>query len=363
MMLPVVDTVEVGSGGGSIARVDRAGSLKVGPVSAGADPGPACYGKGGTEPTVTDANVVLGRLDPDRFLGGEMPLDVAAARTAINRSIAVPLGLSEMEAARAIIQIAVMNMSLAVRQVSIERGDDPRDFVMVAFGGAGPLHGCEVARSLHIPLVVIPNFPGQFSASGMLMSEPRHDFVRTYYRPLDQSDFKDLNRIATEMEALARERIGTGEIRMRHFLEVRYTGQDFSLPIPVDPKCYADAYRATVRDKFDELHQARFGYHDAELALEVVNARLIAAAPSTTPALPAPAPCNDQVRIGMRAVVFDSTAVDCPIYRRESLAAGAQIAGPAVIQEYASTTVLFPQDRAEVTRSGELLIRLAGGSE
>jgi N-methylhydantoinase A len=362
MMLPVVDTVEVGSGGGSIARVDRSGSLKVGPVSAGAEPGPACYGRGGTEPTVTDANVVLGRLDPNRFLGGEMPLDVEAARKAIERSIARPLGLSETEAARAIIQIAVMNMSLAVRQVSIERGDDPRDFAMVAFGGAGPLHASEVARSLHIPLVVIPNFPGQFSASGMLMAEPRHDFVRTYYRPLDQTEFRDLQRIAAEMEALAQERIGSGDIRMRHFLEVRYTGQDFSLPIPVDPKCYADGYQATVRDQFHELHQTRFGYHDADLALEIVNARLAATAASIMQTLPAPPQCRDRARIGTRPVIFNADAVDCPIYRRESLASSERIDGPAVVQEYASTTVLFPEDCAEVAPSGELLIRV-GGSE
>src|SRR5581483_91109 len=129
--------------------------------------------------------------------------------------------------------------------------------------GAGPLHACEVARSLHIPLVVIPNFPGQFSASGMLLAEPRHDFVRTYYRPLDQTDFSRLQQIAAEMEAQARERIGTAEIRMRHFLDVRYVGQDFSLPIPVDPKCYADGCRETVRDRFHEIHQTRFGYHDS----------------------------------------------------------------------------------------------------
>ena len=363
MMLPVVDTVEVGSGGGSIARVDPAGSLRVGPVSAGADPGPACYGKGGTEPTVTDANVVLGRLDPHQFLGGEMPLDIEAARQAIDRAIGGPLGLSNKEAARAIIQIAVMNMSLAVRQVSIERGDDPRDFVMVAFGGAGPLHASEVARSLHIPLVVIPNFPGQFSARGMLLAEPRHDFVRTYYRPLDQTDFTALQRIAAEMEALARQRIGAGEIRMRHFLEVRYTGQDFALPIPVDPSCYANGYWVNVRDRFHELHQTRFGYHDADLALEIVNARLAATSPSTAPSLPVPPACRGDARIGTRTVTFDTDGVDCPIYRRESLAPSDRIEGPAVIQEYASTTLLFPQDHAEVTHSGELLIRLAGGTE
>jgi N-methylhydantoinase A len=365
MMLPVVDTVEVGSGGGSIARVDQAGSLRVGPVSAGADPGPVCYGKGGAEPTVTDANVVLGRMDPNRFLGGELPLDVEAARDAINRRVAGPLGLSEMEAALAVIQIAVMNISLAVRQVSTERGYDPRDFVMVAFGGAGPLHACEVARSLHIPVVVIPNFPGQFSASGMLMAEPRHDFVRTYYRPLDQTDFIELSRIASEMEALARERIGATDIRIRHFLDMRYTGQDFSLPIPVDPKCYTAEYRASLRNAFHEAHQIRFGYHDAGLALEIVNSHLVATAPATVQTLPAPPRCTGSALLGRRTVIFDAGPVECPVYRRESLAAGERIGGPAVIQEYASTTVLFLEDRAEVTPSGELLIRVgsAGDSE
>ena len=358
MMLPVVDTVEVGSGGGSIARLDHTGSLKVGPVSAGADPGPACYGKGGTEPTVTDANLLLGRLDPHHFLGGEMPLHIEAAREAIRRSVAHPLGLSEVEAARAIVNIAVMNMSLAVRQVSVERGYDPRDFVMVGFGGAGPLHAVEVARSLHIPLLLIPNFPGQFSASGMLLAEPRHDFVRTYYRALDQTDFEELRRIADDMEALARDRMGAVKIHMRHSLEVRYTGQDFSLPISVDPVLYRKDYAIAVREAFHKLHQTRFGYHDADLPLEIVNAHLTALSDRTLNALPAPPRRDRRALLGRRAVVFDADPIDCPVYQRESLAHGEQIEGPAIIQEYASTTVLFPHDRAEVTMSGELLIRL-----
>jgi len=360
MMLPVVDTVEVGSGGGSIARVDHTGQLKVGPVSAGADPGPACYGKGGTEATVTDANLLLGRLDPAQFLGGEIPLDVGAAREAIRRSVAQPLGLSETEAARAIVKIAVMNMSLAVRQVSVERGYDPRDFVMIAFGGAGPLHAAEVARSLHIPLVVVPNFPAQFSAAGMLVAEPRHDFVRTYYRALDGTDFRELGRIAAEMEMLARDRLGDVDVRMRHSLEVRYRGQDFSLPIAVDPTCYAEDYRATVRNSFHQLHQSRFGYHDADLALEIVNAHLVAIAPRTVDVLPAPSQREGPALVGKRAVIFDGEPMDCPVYRRESLASGEQIEGPAIIQEYASTTALFAEDRAEVTASGELLIHVGG---
>jgi len=249
-------------------------------------------------------------------------------------------------------------MSLAVRQVSVERGYDPRDFVMVAFGGAGPLHAVEVARSLHIPLVVIPNFPGQFSASGMLLAEPRHDFVRTYYQPLDRTDFGELGRIAADMEVLARERIADANVRMHHSLEVRYTGQDFSLPIPVDPARYADDYARTVRDAFHQLHQTRFGYHDADLALEIVNAHLVAIAPDKLDALPAPASNKSPALLGRRDVVFEGDAIDCPVYRRESLVSGVRIEGPAIIQEYASTTVLFPDDRAEVMSSGELLIRL-----
>jgi N-methylhydantoinase A len=258
----------------------------------------------------------------------------------------------------------VMNMSLAVRQVSVERGYDPRDFVMVGFGGAGPLHATEVARSLHIPLLVIPNFPGQFSASGMLLAEQRHDFVRTHYRALDRTDFGELAQIAAGMETLARERMGNPganvEIRMRHALEVRYTGQDFSLPVPVHPARYSGDYAATVRDAFHQIHQARFGYHDADLALEIVNAHLTAVASPTLDALPAPPRSGHPAAVGKRPVVFDADPVDCPVYRRESLDSGERIEGPAIIQEYASTTALFPQDRAEVAASGELLIHVGG---
>jgi N-methylhydantoinase A len=206
--------------------------------------------------------------------------------------------------------------------------------------------------------VVIPNFPGQFSARGMLMAEPRHDFVRTYYRPLDQTDFAELARIAVEMEALARERIGNTDIRIRHFLEVRYAGQDFSLPVSVDPKRSPESYRASVRHAFDELHQLRFGYHKADSVLEIVNARLVATAPPTLPTPPAPPWGTGPALLGTRAIIFNADAIDCRVYRRESLAPGERIEGPAVIQEYASTTLLFPQDQAEVTPTRELLIHV-----
>jgi N-methylhydantoinase A len=368
MLLPVVDTVEVGSGGGSIARVDHVGSLKVGPVSAGAEPGPACYGRGGMEPTVTDANLVLGRLAAACFLGGEMPLDAGAARASIRSRIAEPLGLTEIEAALAIVKIAVMNMSLAVRQVSVERGYDPRDFAMVAFGGAGPLHAVEVARSLHIPIVIVPNFPGQFSASGMLLANLRHDFVRTYYRPLHRTDFAELGRIAEELESQARERLreeraADSAVEMSHSLEIRYSGQDFSLPVPVEPRAYAKDYAATVHAAFNEMHRSKFGYHDGEQALEIVNAHLVATVRRGIDRLPA-TPGSRGVRspTTSRPVYLDSAdaPIDCAVYQRESLAPGDRIEGPAVVHEYASTTLLFPGDVAHVAESAELIVHLGG---
>src|SRR5262245_7048921 len=211
MTLPVVDTVEVGAGGGSLARAIAGGGLEVGPESAGADPGPACYGKGGAFATVTDANVVLGRIDPHAFLGGEITLDADAARVAVGR-VAERLGLTLPAAALAIVQVAVLKMSLAVRQVSVERGYDPRDFAMVAFGGAGPLHASDVARALHVPAVVVPLYPGQFSAAGMLLADRRLDYVRTCDRPFDLNDAADLaaiHAIALDLEASARARLGS----------------------------------------------------------------------------------------------------------------------------------------------------------
>src|SRR5262245_3174046 len=363
MTLPVVDTVEVGSGGGSIAAADHLG-LRVGPQSAGADPGPACYGKGGIEPTVTDANVVLGRIDPRAFLGGEMPLDAAAAGDAIRRRVAGPLGLSVEEAALAIVKIAVLNMSLAVRQVSVERGCDPRDFVMLAFGGAGPLHASEVARALHIPAIVVPAFPGQFSAAGMLMADLRHDYVRTHYTPLAEADFGALRLIADELSGQARARFDNARsqfaaIDLGHTIEVRYTGQDSSLAIPIDAALLAGGDRAAIQTAFNDLHRRMYGYHDAEQPLEIVSVRL-AAIGKRTPSVPAFAEgyggsaaarfASGGGKASADAVrrVWFEKPVDCPIYQRDALARGAAIAGPAIVQEYASTTLLFPNDRLEV---------------
>lgn len=366
MMLPVVDTVEIGAGGGSIAWVDEVGSLKVGPRSAGAEPGPICYGQGGEEPTITDANLILGRLSPVHFLGGEMVLDVESARKGISDRLCPKLGVSLTEAALAVTKIAVMNMSLAVRGISVERGYDPRDFAMVAFGGAGGLHGVEVAKELHIPEVIIPNFPGQFSALGMLMADIQHDYVRTYYRPLSRTDFGAVKDIGEELmeigrQTLARENVPSGSMVFQDYLDIRYAGQDFSLPVPLPRSLIRQADAAAIRKAFDELHERRYGYHAPEQEVEVVNVRLSAYGKRKQirfPALKKGGKTNPLIE--KRMVYFEESKkpLECPVYDRTKLAPKAEVEGPAIIQEYASTTVLFPGDEASVLDTGEIRIRI-----
>jgi N-methylhydantoinase A len=365
VMLPVVDIIEVGTGGGSIAWIDEVGALKVGPRSAGGHPGPVCYGQGGTAPTVTDANVILGRLSPSRFLGGEMPLDVDGAREAIRTTIAEPLDLSIEAAALGIIKIAVAEMSLAVRGVSVERGYDPRDFAMVGFGGAGPLHSAQIARELHVPTLIIPRVPGHFSALGMLMSDLRHDYVRTYYKSLADSDFDDIRRIFSGMVAEARELLlneGTAADAMTfgRFLDIRYVGQEFPIQTPVEERAIASGDMAKIRAGFDEIHDRRYGHKATSEAVEIVNIRLTATGKRERSRFPELPPATTDALIAHRHVIFDDSleGIECPIYDRERLGPGARISGPAVIQEYASTTVLFPGDEMQVAPSGEMIVTI-----
>jgi N-methylhydantoinase A len=365
VMLPVVDIIEVGTGGGSIAWIDEVGALKVGPRSAGGHPGPVCYGQGGTAPTVTDANVILGRLSPSRFLGGEMPLDVEGARAAIRTTIAAPLGLTVEAAALGIIKIAVAEMSLAVRGVSVERGYDPRDFAMVGFGGAGPLHSAEIARELHIPTLIIPRVPGHFSALGMLMSDLRHDYVRTYYKSLADSDFGEIRRILAGMIGEARELLlseGTAADAMtfQRFLDIRYVGQEFPIQTPIDEATIASGDAERIRAAFDEIHDRRFGHKATAEAVEIVNIRLTATGKRERSRFPELPPATTDALIAHRHVIFDDSleGIECPIYDRERLGPGARVSGPAVIQEYASTTVLFPGDAMQVAPSGEMIVTI-----
>jgi N-methylhydantoinase A len=365
VMYPVVDIVEVGAGGGSIAWIDEVGGLKVGPRSAGGHPGPVCYSQGGTEPTVTDANLVLGRLGADRFLGGEMPLDVAAARKAIGERIAEPLGLSIEAAAAGIVRIAIAEMALAVQSVSIGRGHDPRDFAMVAFGGAGPLHAVEIARELHIPKVIIPRVPGHFSALGMLLADLRHDYVRTYYKPLDACDFGVLTRIFEELraegEALLRaEGVAPEDIAIQCYLDMRYTGQEFPIQTAVSLADVAAADKPALRKAFDFTHDKTYGHQAIDEPVEVVNCRLTARGRRQRARLPALPVGKPPGPVGERQMILtdSSRPLMCAVWDRDLLTPGQRIDGPAAIVEYASSTVLFEGDRLTVAPSGELIIEI-----
>jgi N-methylhydantoinase A len=371
VMYPVVDIVEVGAGGGSLAWIDDIGAFKVGPRSAGGYPGPVCYGQGGTEPTVTDANVVLGRLSPGRFLGGEMPLDVAAARAAIRAKIAEPLHLTVNEAALGIIRLAVAEMALAVRSVSVARGHDPRDFAMVAFGGAGPLHAGEIARELHIPILIVPRLPGHFSALGMLLADLRHDYVRTYYKTMSECDFDAVQEIFAAMmkegaDLLTAEGVPPQRMSFERFLDMRYVGQEFPIQTPISAADLQRRDPELLRGAFDRLHDRRYGHQAVHEPVEVVNLRLATVGRRERLEFPKINAASGPVRTPLERrdiVLLDpERPADCAIYDRENLSAGQMIRGPAAISEYASTTLLFEGDTLTVAPSGELIIRIGEGA-
>lgn len=370
MMLPVVDIVEVGAGGGSIAWIDAAGGLKVGPISAGSTPGPACYGGGGEEPTITDANLVLGRLDPDNFLGGQMKLDLAAARRVIEAKVARPLGMTVEDAALGILRIADTKMSLAVREVSVAKGHDPRGFALIATGGAGPLHAVSIARELSLPTVIVPDLPGTFSALGMLMSDIRHDFVRTFIVQMDRCDPAVLEATFAEMggeaaDALRLDGVEGARAALTRTFDMRYVGQEYTLSVPVPSGALTADALQTTRARFDAAHQAQYSHSAPEEAVEIVNLRLAAIGIIGNKGQAFDAPVADSAeRTGRiktsRKVYFDSGAFDCPVYDRAALIPDELIAGPAVIEEKVSTTIVGPNCTARLSVKGPIIIELAG---
>jgi N-methylhydantoinase A len=367
VMLPVVDVIEVGAGGGSIAYLDEIGVLNIGPESAGGHPGPICYGWGGLRPTVTDANAVLGRLGSSNFLGGEMPLDVEGASKALVEQIGGRLGLDAESTARAIVDIAVNKMALAVRAVSIDRGLDPRDCALIAFGGAGPLHACAIARDLHIPTVVIPPLPGHFSALGMLIADIRHDFVRTCYRGLDEVECEEIVAIVEEMRQeafglLEAEEVSPGSIGYEIYLDLRYSGQEFTLRTPVDEAHLFQGDKAAIRKSFDEMHLERFGHFAPKESVEVINVRVVGLSRRPTQTIGSSTATGDGPNRHSREVGFTEGGKvikrNCDVWQRETLPVGFEVVGPAIIQEYASTTVLASGDRAVVGDEGELVVSI-----
>ncbi len=365
---PVIDIVEVGSGGGSIAWLDAQTRLHVGPESAGSTPGPACYGRGGTRPTVTDANLLLGRLNPSRFLGGELHLDTTRAAAAIE-TVAGPLGYrgerGKLELSQGILAISTVIMAGAIKKVSVEHGLDPRDFVLFCYGGGGPLHGAALARELSIPTIIVPPEPGNFSAIGMLLADARLDLSKTFTGVLGDAVMIGVESTFAEMEAEAHVALvaefGNGEVVFERHAEMRYRGQRHNIKVPIsgarDP--------GAIRTAFDRDYKRRYGHADAKAAAELQALHLSAFVRLRRPDLARlPRPVRDMAKPSKRRVHFGEAAggsMEAMVYDRGSLEPGFAGQGPALIEEYGSTTLILPGDRFTIGKLHEIRIECGKG--
>jgi N-methylhydantoinase A len=358
--VPVVDIVEIGAGGGSIAWIDAGHALQVGPRSAGAVPGPACYGQGSTSPTVTDANLVAGRINPDYFLGGEIAVSVERAREAI-QPLAASFGISADEAATGIIRVTNANMENALRLVSVQRGYDPRDYTLVAFGGGGSMHAAELARELQIKRVLVPRAPAHFSAWGMLTTDPRQDFVQTEIIRSSNEAWPGVLEIFRRLEDAAMQfftgpHSSKGEVVVARFADMRYLGQEHTVRVPV-PAGMPD--RADVEARFHTMHEQTYTFRLTS-QVELVNFHVSGSVPLARVDFQAFLPSSNGRTLtpkGSRRVNFDAQGWhDATCFERDSLAVGVPVAGPAIIEEPAATTVIYPGQTAEIDRIGNILI-------
>jgi N-methylhydantoinase A len=359
---PSVEVFTIGAGGGSIAWIDAAGSLRNGPQSAGSDPGPACYGRGGEEPTNTDANLLLGRLG-EKLIGGAMTLDRSAAERAVAR-VGEPLELDTTEAAQAIIQVANANLADAIRLALIRRGHDPRDFVLVAFGGAGPLHGAELARELSIPAVLVPPTPGIWSALGCLLVDIRHDFSEMHLVPVEETDPSEIESRFTALEDRARERlraegIAQEDVQLLRSLDMRYLGQWRSLEISVDGKVES---LEDLTAWFHDEHERQHAYKREDTPVEIYQLKVAAIGTTPKPELPheETEEYEPEPKEHREAVFGDEGAVRTAVYERDRLRPGARIEGPAIIEQLDSTVMVPPGDEAEVDGWSNIIIHVGG---
>jgi len=365
VLTPVISLVEIGAGGGSIAHVDPGGVLTVGPQSAGAVPGPACYGRGGIRPTLTDANLVLGRLNPDYFLGGETRLDTESAIKAVEEHAARPSNLGVVEAARAIIDIANAKMTSALYFISVEQGIDPRDYVLVPSGGAGPMQAVAIARALGVRKVLIPPAPGLNSAVGLLATDLKHELVRTYMRRAADADpthlaatFDDMAAATTRL--LRDEGVDADRTRVSREIAMCYVGQSYQLKIEVPDQIDADTWRV-MTEAFHRRHAAVYGFANEGEPTQFVNLRVTAIGRVDRPTLRRLEPARDDVaraRKGERQVYFNETGgmVPTAIYDRALFKAGDRFPGPAIVEQMDSTTVILPDTRVEVDAFGCLVV-------
>jgi N-methylhydantoinase A len=365
--VPMIDVHTVGSGGGSVAWVDAGGALRVGPRSAGADPGPVCYGRGGTEPTITDAQLLLGRLDPDRFLSDALDGSREAAAAAVEATVADDLDVPVREAAQGILDVANANMERALRVVSVERGYDPRDFTLVAFGGAGPLHATTLADALDVPRVVVPRTAGVLSALGLLVSDVLYDYSVSRVRAWDEVTPGTLSDVLDDFRAAAGDRLAAegraGEsVVFEPSLDLRYAGQSFELSVPVPDGDVDDDTLAALAERFHERHRTRYGHAYPEEPVELVTVRLRARGVVEPPDLrpePVPGTVADAVR-ETRPVAFGGTDHETRVYDRAALPTGGTFDGPAVVEGAESTVVVRPGQAARVDEYGSLVVEVQG---
>lgn len=361
--MPVINLVEIGAGGGSIAYIDPGGALAVGPESAGADPGPACYAKGGKHPTITDANLMLGLLNPEYFLGGTFRLRAELAREVIDREVAGPLGIGVEDASQMIIDIANAKMVAALQLVSVRRGIDPREYALVPSGGAGPLHVMAIARQLGVSTVIIPPTPGLNSALGLLATDVKHEIVHPLFRATLDMNTQAFIALLREMEDKGRQLLGTENVEderiaFLHEAELCYAGQNYPLRVAID--LAGDASLETLSRHFREQHRSRYGFASDTEPTMILNMRTTAIGRVERPRLnrldaggSAPSRALKQTRR-----VFFGGALECPAYDRDQLRAGNEITGPAIIEQMDTTTVLPPATSARVHESGSLIATL-----
>jgi len=368
-----IDLAECSAGGGTIAWVDRGDAVRVGPISAGAEPGPACYRKGGELPTVTDANVVLGKLNPKHMLGGKLRIHPRLSEEAISKEICEKTGLELIEAAMGIIKITNSAMAKILRIVSVERGLDPRDFVLMCFGGAGPMHGCALAEELNLTKIIVPSNPGLFSAHGLLVADFKNNFVKAFMKPVDaveatkvEATFNELERKGAKL--LEKQHVSEVNIHFIRQIDLRYFGQSYELTVPTSIPLTDDVLRRSV-ESFHRKHAAIYGYAVENEPVELVNVRLIATGLVEKPE-PVEKPLHGEkplkeAAISKRKVFFEKNdgLNETPIFRRMKLKAGNTIAGPAVIEQYDATTVVHPNWQATVDRFGNIVLSMNTGGK
>ena len=365
--IPMLDVHTIGAGGGSIVRVDDVGRVKVGPDSMGARPGPACYGLGGDQATLTDINLLMGLLDPTTFANGEVPLDKVRAQAAIAEQVARPLGVDPAIAAVGVYQVATNQIAEAVRTVTVERGSDPRDYALVAFGGGGPLHAAAVARELGLGQIIVPRHPGLFSARGIATADFNHDYIQSVVRPIAEVAASDVKTTVAALDRqaasdLAAEGIAAERHQMAPALDLRYLGQTTEITVPLENsvESVSDGF-AEVVERFHQLHERLYTYNVPDEPVELVNVRLRAVGTVDKPPIPpSEGDGTTPVPVGERQVLLpgSASAQPVPVYKRDQLAPGAALAGPAIVEEASSTTLVLTEMNVTVDAFENMIIAL-----